>query len=414
MGEHIYNLHYGENSPNSFYVDLSIVTDRFIDFFKQQKAYQRVQDFTQFISDKDVESQRSANEYIIEYLMIGMLWKDYSGYAANLSKSTAIICDVLYAMRSRAGKLKPMIDHMRGKVHTGRLLKNEKHHELLPSRGNLIRLIKWLEATRDFTEETNRIRNWSNFLADKSPIYISNFIGGCLEINRHFENIASPVLTKYTPGIQKFLSKAKKYYHNREDIIFCTRPPTHYYFNWVAAEILNRGLKESFSKAPNKIVLLPTCMSAPEHGICKAKTSGRDIRCTGCSNTCRINTVRNQLMAHEIEVRLIPHSTGFSKWLEPYRNDQDTGLVGVACALNLLKGGYEMKSMNIPSQCVFLNHCGCHKHWPAINKPTDLDTAELLKKLNIKQEPLPNWEIILNEIHKPTKQGKIQVVSSPS
>lgn len=59
---------------------------------------------------------------------------------------------------------------------------------------------------------------------------------------------------------------------------------------------------------------------------------------------------------------LIPNSTGFSRYLKLRENSKDTGLTGVACVFNLLTGGYEMQKLNIPSQCVFLDSCGCKKH----------------------------------------------------
>ncbi|NJK98458.1 MAG: DUF116 domain-containing protein [Bacteroidales bacterium] len=51
----------------------------------------------------------------------------------------------------------------------------------------------------------------------------------------------------------------------------------------------------------------------------------------------------------------------------------------MACVLNLLKGGYEMQKLNIPSQCVFLDYCGCQKHWHKNGIPTDLNSNQLQK-----------------------------------
>jgi uncharacterized protein len=52
--------------------------------------------------------------------------------------------------------------------------------------------------------------------------------------------------------------------------------------------------------------------------------------------------------------------------------------VGVTCILNLLTGGYEMKRLNIASQCVFLDYCGCKKHWDNDERPTTLNLQELI------------------------------------
>jgi uncharacterized protein len=56
--------------------------------------------------------------------------------------------------------------------------------------------------------------------------------------------------------------------------------------------------------------------------------------------------------------------------------------VGVACVLNLIQGGYEMQSLGIPSQCVFLNSCSCKQHWIS-GAPTQIDFSKLVATLNM-------------------------------
>jgi hypothetical protein len=63
------------------------------------------------------------------------------------------------------------------------------------------------------------------------------------------------------------------------------------------------------------------------------------------------------------EVYLVPHATGFSRWLARWQREPDTGVVAVACLMNILPGGYEMRARRIGSQCVPLDFPGCKKHW---------------------------------------------------
>jgi hypothetical protein len=81
---------------------------------------------------------------------------------------------------------------------------------------------------------------------------------------------------------------------------------------------------------------------------------------------------------------LIPHSSDFSKFLVKWKDCPDTSLIGVACVLNLITGGYEMKRLNISSQCVFLDYCGCKKHWDKDGIATSLNVNQLK---NIVQKP---------------------------
>ena len=63
------------------------------------------------------------------------------------------------------------------------------------------------------------------------------------------------------------------------------------------------------------------------------------------------------------EVYLVPHATGFSRWLARWQREPDTGVVATACLTNILPGGYEMRARSIGSQCVPLDFPGCRKHW---------------------------------------------------
>jgi hypothetical protein len=61
---------------------------------------------------------------------------------------------------------------------------------------------------------------------------------------------------------------------------------------------------------------------------------------------------------------------------EKYRSREE---YAIACALNIIVGGYEMRALNIPSQCVMLDYCGCRKHWHDTGIATDFNVERLLK-----------------------------------
>jgi uncharacterized protein len=64
-----------------------------------------------------------------------------------------------------------------------------------------------------------------------------------------------------------------------------------------------------------------------------------------------------------VRVFRVPHATAFSRYLERWQKEMNVGVAAVACMLNILPGGYEMRARGIPSQCVPLDHPGCRKHW---------------------------------------------------
>jgi hypothetical protein len=147
----------------------------------------------------------------------------------------------------------------------------------------------------------------------------------------------------------------------------------------VAAEIMNQGLRKGFEATTRKVVLVPACMRGAYADTCQAHVSGTDIRCAACTPNCTVNRITRKMRGMGADVYLIPHSSGFSRWLQRWQSLPDTGVVAVACLLNILAGGYEMRARRIASQCVPLDFPGCKKHWRREALGTSLNEDQLVR-----------------------------------
>jgi hypothetical protein len=185
--------------------------------------------------------------------------------------------------------------------------------------------------------------------------------------------------SKYLQNLNYFHQNTLPSYKYREDYFFASRHENEYYLNMFAAEVLNRGLKKGFSETRKKVLLLPTCMRKEPAAGCKAKSDGKELVCAACSAECNIGKVSTEMKKQGITSYLIPHSSDFSKFLVKWKDCPDTSLIGVACVLNLITGGYEMKRLGISSQCIFLDYCGCKKHWDKEGFATNLNISQLSK-----------------------------------
>jgi hypothetical protein len=194
-----------------------------------------------------------------------------------------------------------------------------------------------------------------------------------------FEREADRELAGYTRGVRGFLEGEYRRRGCREDQLFCGKEPVEYQLSMVAAEVMNRGLRPDFERTQNRVVLVPACMRGQYASECKARTSGVDISCTACDPACAVNRVTRRIRRTGAKVYLVPHSTGFSRWLERWQGKPEVGVIAVACVLNILPGGYEMRARGIASQCVPLDHPGCRKHWSRDGIPTDLNEELLVQ-----------------------------------
>ena len=159
-------------------------------------------------------------------------------------------------------------------------------------------------------------------------------------------------LSKYTSNVDNFIKSLSPSVKWREDAVLLMRKEQEYHMNMISAEILNRAYKENFKKSVNKIVILPVCMRKNSADVCKAVDTGTELICTSCDKNCNIAKIKALGAKNNFETVIIPHSSSLSKWGEKYYTRSSTGVIGVACPLSLLGGGWELNAMGFPAQCV--------------------------------------------------------------
>ncbi len=361
-----YSLVSKTGNPLQFYDELGSVTNHVLE--KWNPVFlEYIVDFKAFSEAKNYKTY-SSEECLMEILMLGIFARNYSRYSGKRIQLYKPFFDYLYLLRKKYSSVKPTVDRVRGKLGTSFLLKERNTSE------NYGLLIKWLECTHEFDQETERLQVWNEWLQRKEVVFQKQFADDVTDFAGWFVAEAPGKLGKYTSDWEKFIAETAAVYPNREDHIFCTRKPEEYFLNMVAAEVMNRSLRKGFVKTSEKILLLPTCMAQKTN--CAATMENGQLVCRNCSAGCNVSKLKQKMELRQVKTVLIPHSSGFSKYLEPWKNSETTALIGVACVLNLLAGGYEMQKLNIPSQCIFLDRCGCKKHWLSGN-PTHVNEAQL-------------------------------------
>ena len=366
-----YNLKTHSSDPTKFYTDLSYFTDKVIET-GMPTLLPLIEEFMEFSANKDFK-RYTPHEHLMELLMAGLFWKNYYLFLSKKVFFYEPIFDKLYQWRKKYTQMKPQLDAVRGKL-SYRILTQNRNHQI-PLEERFKYLISWLNCSKEFNQELERLTIWEQFLNTKPTSFSLIFWNLTCDFADWFVLESAIHLSDYTENWEDFIIDTFSTYKKREDFIFCTRKPSEYYLNMVAAEIMNRSLKPAFSKTANKILLLPTCMTKSPK--CKAAKKGNNIICSHCNPECQVSKITLRLNKEGVNTVLIPHSSGFSEFLKPWQNSSDTALIGVACVLNLITGGYEMQKLNIPSQCVFLDACGCKKHWLS-GEPTELNENQLL------------------------------------
>ncbi len=373
MQDEIYNLNPEQGSD--FYAKLSAFTDHILAqaqelFPRHIEPYMRHQAHAGTVL-------RHRDEYLVEFLMLGMLSERYWPQTRQSSEISIGIHSWLFDMRKRRPHLKASIDRVRGYTSARWMYKAHASAGTM-TRHSLPKLVRWLHASGEFKEEAQRLGSWAKWLGQLSEGQSSAHLLAAQDFSAMFSQQAERSLGMFTEGVRPFLTNHEEIYRGREDYLFCGRKPDEYHLNMFGAEILNRVLRSAFDATTERVLIVPTCMCEPRTE-CRAVNAGLHKICTGCTSRCGVNTLQRNMQLQGMAVRLIPHSSGFSKFLEQWQHQKQTGLIGVACVLNLLAGGYEMQRLGIPSQCVFLDNSGCKKHWHPQGIPTRINELQLIK-----------------------------------
>ncbi len=332
-----------------------------------------------FYGELDIRDNSSKINLVLDSLILGVFWHEYNRYLSLtfLNQKKAILTS-LYSLRYISNSTKSFFDFIRG-VMAAKTIVSELHEAYPLNHENIEKLTVFMDATTEFKEESIRIKSLLARLINLPEDTTIKLLSNINQLTERFIEISKESLSEYTASVDSFLNEHKEQYLYKENYFFTGRSEIEYFLNIIGATLLNMDLKEAFQNTKKKVVILPCCMS--EESTCKAEPHEHGFKCTKCNRKCNVYKIVDSLEYDIAECILIKHSSNFSKQLEPWANQSETGLVGVACILNLLKGGYEMKKLNIPSQCVFLDYSGCKKHW-MIDVPTNLNHQQLLNVLS--------------------------------
>ncbi|KNF07620.1 hypothetical protein CLPU_14c00380 [Gottschalkia purinilytica] len=382
MGDIItYSLKLNDKTSYEYYMKVSTFTDEVM-FKLSESTDILVKDFQDYIIENDCEAVRSKDEYSFELLTLGVLWIKYIDKALILGKIPKVTLNKLVDLRGIGGFTKIAVDYIRGFL--GRLFLLKEKSQLSPINRtveNMNKLLDWLDATGEFNQEIKRLKHWQDYLSSKSKEEASNIILIALDLAKWFEYKSRDRLGCFTENVERFLTGTYKRHKWKEDNVYCGRKRIEYHLNMVGAEIMNRVFREDFLKTKEKILLLPACMRFQSKRNCKAIENEEGQLCTGCTSKCKANHLIQMGRKHNFRVLIIPHESTAFKNTKIEKNEK--GIVGVACVLGLISGGWKAKELGFVPQCVLLDYCGCKNHWHEEGIITDINVHKLMDILNI-------------------------------
>jgi hypothetical protein len=214
-----YNLNLETENPTLFYDDLSVYTQNVIEI-GYNKCESILTDYVQFIELKQLK-RRTDSELLMELLMSGIFWKNYH---KNLSTDAIFyrpVFNQLYALRKKYSSIKSRVDSFRGKLAFNILAKEYNKKISLYQRFEY--LISWLDCTKEYNQEIERLETWKLFLENKHVDYHTSFWSTIEEFASWFETESELHLGKYTKNWNDFMMDTALDYKNKENYFFCIK-----------------------------------------------------------------------------------------------------------------------------------------------------------------------------------------------
>lgn len=349
-----------------------------------------IYDYIDYVKAYNLEEVRRLEEYILELLSFGILWRMYSGMALPVRLAPFITMAKMGEWRKKHQRIKPLIDFCRGILLTLFLFSQSKiKKQEIPDLDQIDHMCKWFEATGEFREQALRFIRWRAYWGTKSDQELFRIFYQIEVFTSWFNDTSVKALGKYTENVDSFLEKTIRKYRWREDRVSCTRSRLEYHLNMVGAELLNKAFRTEFNKTEKRVVLVPGCMRGKPEGECEAVRVREGLICSECTPGCRVNQLHKSGKKHSdsnaFDVYIIPHASDLSLW-SPQPGQPVRGVVASACVTTLVEGGWELKRYNVPAQCVLLDYCGCKKHWHSEGFATSFNMNELKRRINSESE----------------------------
>lgn len=386
-----YSLRTLSDGSDSFYRDAGCLTD---DWLRHGESVllPEARKLRRFVELTENEEARTVEEYAFDLLVLGVLWREYNHSGSILPSWQGHILKGMVRLRTQAPRLKPSADRIRaslgakwlwpqGQDASDSSSQSSLHMKdtTVPMLRDLEPLLMFLEASGEFIQEAARIRLCQTYLKRQSPAEARAVLEFIIHEAAWFEEAALTILGPYTLQVDEYRKTQGMPDRAREDAILRSRSRVEYHLNLMGADLMNRIYRDSYKASSGHAVLLPTCLKARSGSLCAANRSRDPHHCLQCTPECRVSRIVDMGRQEGFEVVLVSHeSDAFARPLVERLARERTGIVGVACALNLVSGGLRAKSAGIPAQCVILDYCGCKGHWDDTGgMPTDLNLPRL-------------------------------------
>ena len=386
----IYDLRNGTTCSSEFYHELELITESFLENAIQY-AYPTIFHYKAFRKKQQKNLKDTDEILILQFLSTGLYQELYSGKALAASPYWVKAGIFFNRLRHRFPGIKKQTDFISGYIQLQLLKKTSSgRKKYFQPMEDFNKLVAWMDATGEFAMETGIMKEWAVFFDSLTSTDQEILFQRARALAAYFMETVSKKLGKYTAGVRPWQKAYTSAHYGREDLVLVRRNEEEYHLNMLGGEIMNRAMRQEFMQRKEKIVLMPACLRQGE-GCQAGQYRGAQI-CSRCNPQCPVYRCMKANHDEHTTIVLFRHGSEFPRWIASLKNRKEYGIVGVACALNLMEGGYRLRKLGLPSQCVYLDSPGCKHHWNVETEGSKLNCQRLKEILSGAEMKEPSEE----------------------
>ncbi len=160
-----YSLKSAETDSTVYYEEIKLLTDELINY-ASVAVLPIINEYKTYLTAFQLETIREDEEYILELLSFGILWRIYSPGALAVKFAPYQFLMNLSEYRKKHPRIKTYIDIARGILTSLFLLPNKVNpadRNQFPTLEMIDKVCIWFEATGEFKEEALRFIRWRAF-----------------------------------------------------------------------------------------------------------------------------------------------------------------------------------------------------------------------------------------------------------
>lgn len=328
------------NTSDDLYFDLSYLTNKIRKHMKREFSSE-LEDFAEFHKISSYEGKRYENEYIVDILLIGVVWKEFIDKSLNISKYCYKLMEKYTYDAKELGKLKTEFKNniIKNKFYKNYYGRNKDDKVALTNFNNFDTLVKYLACIKDYKEYYDRLCIWRDFLSNLRGEYCQRFLSKIISTYDSYYCKIDEKLYGYISGYDEYLAKIKLARYSQIDLFNIYVPKSLVYLNLIGSQLVNEVNLSLLEEVQEKFCIMSSAYLT-KGKKCTTPLTARGRLCDECSFDCRMSKIARIFKLYKYQVYIT--DVDFLKF-ENLNLEENVAIISFSDVSNLLKKYYNYR-----------------------------------------------------------------------